>query len=150
MSDHDWRRRLLLLQQLYQQGARRIAILGLPPVGCVPSQRTLARDCDPARNRAARVFNSRLQAAVARLQGELRCQRIGYVDIYDVLRDMIADPCKYGKLLLALPSCVLAGGLVLWPVDLMARCSLASQGLTSRREDAAAPGCSRCRSCATS
>jgi len=96
MSDHDWRRRLLLLQQLYQQGARRIAILGLPPVGCVPSQRTLARDCDPARNRAARVFNSRLQAAVARLQGELRCQRIGYVDIYDVLRDMIADPCKYG------------------------------------------------------
>ncbi|KAG2636496.1 GDSL esterase/lipase EXL3-like isoform X2 [Panicum virgatum] len=88
------------MKQLYQQGARRIAILGLPPIGCVPSQRTLAgglaRDCDPARNRAARLFNSRLQAAVARLQGELRCQRIGYVDIYDVLRDMIADPCKYG------------------------------------------------------
>ena len=157
MSDHDWRR-LLLLQQRYQQGARRIAILGLPPVGCVPSQRTLARDCDPARNRAARLFNSRLQAAVARLQGELRCQRIGYVDIYDVLRDMIADPCKYGAAKASsrlawprLPSRVLAEGLVLWPpVNLIARCSLASQGLTSRREDAAAPGCSRCRSCATS
>ena len=162
MSDHDWRRRLLLLQQLYQQGARRIAILGLPPIGCVPSQRTLAgglaRDCDPARNRAARVFNSRLQAAVARLQGELWCQRIGYVDIYDVLRDMIADPCKYGAAKASsrlawprLPSRVLAEGLVLWPpVNLIARCSLASQGLTSRREDAAAPGTWRCRSCATS
>ncbi|CAL5073065.1 unnamed protein product [Urochloa decumbens] len=84
------------MKQLHEQGARRIAILGLPPIGCVPSQRTLARDCDPARNRAARMFNSRLQGAIARLQEELRCQRIGYVDIYDVLHDMIADPCKYG------------------------------------------------------
>lgn len=88
----------LLLQQLYQQGARRIAILGLPPIGCVPSQRRagLARDCDPAQNRAARMFNSRLEAAMAGLQEELRCQRIGYVDIYDVLLDMVTDPCKYG------------------------------------------------------
>ncbi|CAN6205193.1 unnamed protein product [Urochloa humidicola] len=84
------------IRQLYEQGARRIAILGLPPIGCVPSQRTLARDCDPERNRAARMFNSRLQAAISRLPGELRCQRIGYVDIYDVLHDIIADPCKYG------------------------------------------------------
>ncbi|KAL6846688.1 hypothetical protein ACP4OV_024136 [Aristida adscensionis] len=88
------------MKQLYQQGARRIAILGLPPIGCVPSQRTiaggLARRCDPARNRAARLFNSRLQGEIARLQTELRCERIGYVDIYGVLQDMIADPCKYG------------------------------------------------------
>lgn len=84
------------LQQLYEQGARRIAILGLPPIGCLPSQRTLAGDCDAVRNRAARMFNSRLWRAVARLQGELRCQRIGYVDIYDVLHDMVADPCRYG------------------------------------------------------
>lgn len=88
------------IKQLYDRGARRIAILGLPPIGCLPSQRTLAgglaRDCDPARNRAARMFNSRLQGVVARLQGELRCQRIGYVDIYDVLHDMITDPCRYG------------------------------------------------------
>jgi phospholipase/lecithinase/hemolysin len=88
------------LQQLYQQGARKIAILGLPPVGCVPSQRTVAggldRDCDPARNRAARLFNSRLEEEIGRLQKELECQRIGYVDIYDVLQDLIANPCKYG------------------------------------------------------
>lgn len=88
------------MKQLYQQGARRIAILGMPPIGCVPSQRTLAggvaRDCDPARNRAAQMYNSRLKGAVAGLQEELHCQRIGYVDIYDVLQDMIANPCAYG------------------------------------------------------
>lgn len=91
---------VLSLQQLYQQGARRIAILGMPPVGCVPSQRTLAgglaRDCDPARNHAAQLYNSRLKEEMARLQEELQCQKIGYVDIYDVLHDMITNPCKYG------------------------------------------------------
>lgn len=90
----------LALQQLYQQGARKIAILGLPPVGCVPSQRTvaggLARTCDPARNRAAQLFNAKLKEEISRLQSELQCRRIGYVDIYDVLQDLVANPCKYG------------------------------------------------------
>ncbi|XP_066390637.1 GDSL esterase/lipase EXL3-like isoform X2 [Miscanthus floridulus] len=88
------------MRQLYQQGARRIAILGMPPVGCVPSQRTLAgglaRDCDPARNHAAQLYNSRLKEEIAQLQEELQCQKIGYVDIYDILQDMITNPCKYG------------------------------------------------------
>ncbi|TVU10215.1 hypothetical protein EJB05_43728 [Eragrostis curvula] len=88
------------MKQLYQQGARKIAILGLPPVGCVPSQRTvaggLARNCDPARNHAAQLFNTKLKEEIGRLQEELQCQRIGYVDIYDVLQDLIANPCKYG------------------------------------------------------
>lgn len=56
----------------------------------------LARDCDPARNHAAQLYNSRLKEEVARLREELHCQRIGYVDIYDVLQDMIDNPCKYG------------------------------------------------------
>ena len=97
---------MLSLQQLYQQGARRIAILGMPPVGCVPSQRTLAgglaRDCDPARNHAAQLYNSRLKEEIAQLQEELQCQKIGYVDIYDILQDMITNPCKYGARLACL------------------------------------------------
>jgi phospholipase/lecithinase/hemolysin len=87
-------------QQLYKQGAKKIAILGLPPIGCVPLQRTiaggLARNCDPVRNHAAQLFNSKLQEEISRLQNELRCQRMVYVDIYDVLQDLIANPCKYG------------------------------------------------------
>jgi hypothetical protein len=79
----------------------------MPPVGCVPSQRTLAgglaRDCDPARNHAAQLYNSRLKEEVVLLQKELACQRIGYVDIYDVLQDMITNPCKYGAYLSCCP-----------------------------------------------
>uniref|UniRef100_A0A0A9BNT0 GDSL esterase/lipase EXL3 n=1 Tax=Arundo donax TaxID=35708 RepID=A0A0A9BNT0_ARUDO len=88
------------MKQLYQQGARKIAILGLPPIGCVPSQRTvavgLARNCDPTRNSAAQLFNSKLEEEIKCLQRELQCERIGYVDIYDVLQDMITNPCNYG------------------------------------------------------
>ena len=78
----------------------------MPPVGCVPSQRTLAgglgRDCDPARNHAAQLYNSRLKEEIAQLQEELQCQKIGYVDIYDILQDMITNPCKYGARLACL------------------------------------------------
>ena len=111
---------MLSLQQLYQQGARRIAILGMPPVGCVPLQRTLAgglaRDCDPARNHAAQLYNSRLKEEIARLQEELQCQKIGYVDIYDILQDMITNPCKYGAHHLACLGRHPELTLSLWPV----------------------------------
>ncbi|KAL0347482.1 UNVERIFIED_CONTAM: GDSL esterase/lipase EXL3 [Sesamum calycinum] len=30
------------IQELYQLGARRLAVFGIPPIGCLPSQRTLA------------------------------------------------------------------------------------------------------------
>ena len=67
----------------------------LPPVRCVPSLRTVAGGLtrNPARNYT--LFNSRLEEEISRLQKELQCQRIGYVDIYDVLQDLIANPCKY-------------------------------------------------------
>ncbi len=91
-------------QQLHRQGARRIAVLGMPPIGCVPSQRRSVavdaagggRECDAAQNRAARLFNAKLEQEIGCLRETLQLQSIGYVDIYGVLDDMIADPGKYG------------------------------------------------------
>uniref|UniRef100_A0A0D9XG52 GDSL esterase/lipase EXL3 n=2 Tax=Leersia perrieri TaxID=77586 RepID=A0A0D9XG52_9ORYZ len=90
------------IKQLHRQGARRIAVLGMPPIGCVPSQRSTAgagdgvSDCDEARNRAARLFNAKLEQEITCLKKTLQLQTIGYVDIYGILDDMIADPGKYG------------------------------------------------------
>ncbi|XP_040383797.1 GDSL esterase/lipase EXL3-like [Oryza brachyantha] len=86
------------IKQLHREGARRIAVLGMPPIGCVPSQRGIAGGgaCDAARNRAARLFNARLEQEIVSLQRTLQCRSIGYVDIYGVLEDMITDPGKYG------------------------------------------------------
>ncbi|XP_052167800.1 GDSL esterase/lipase EXL3-like isoform X2 [Oryza glaberrima] len=92
------------IKQLHRQGARRIAVLGMPPIGCVPSQRRSVavdaagggRECDAAQNRAARLFNAKLEQEIGCLRETLQLQSIGYVDIYGVLDDMIADPGKYG------------------------------------------------------
>ncbi|RZS22181.1 hypothetical protein BHM03_00054924 [Ensete ventricosum] len=59
------------LQELYHSGARRIAIMGAPPIGCMPSQRTLAGGIE-------------------------RESRIVYIDIYTSLLDMILRPFAYG------------------------------------------------------
>ncbi|KAJ4774898.1 GDSL esterase/lipase EXL3 [Rhynchospora pubera] len=88
------------VHRLYQHGARKIAIVGLPPLGCLPLQRALfggpKRDCEASRNRAALLFNSMLEKYIFRLQAELKCQTIGYVDIYDILLDIITSPQNFG------------------------------------------------------
>ncbi|KAL6600587.1 hypothetical protein ACP70R_045387 [Stipagrostis hirtigluma subsp. patula] len=81
-------------------GARRVSVAGLPPLGCLPLQRTLnaARpgECNWGLNAVARRFNRRLRAAARRLDGELPGAQVVYVDQYRVLADMIAKPWQYG------------------------------------------------------
>ncbi|XP_072982423.1 GDSL esterase/lipase EXL3-like isoform X2 [Typha latifolia] len=88
------------IEQLFQLGARKIAVVGIPPLGCLPSQRILAgefqKDCDPSRNQAALLFNSKLRKQVQRFHEELGCTKIGYVDIYDIFLDLIQHPQNYG------------------------------------------------------
>ncbi|OAY80717.1 GDSL esterase/lipase EXL1 [Ananas comosus] len=90
------------LRQLRQMGAKKILFVGLPPIGCVPSQRTLAggilRECEPMRNEAAQVFNSRIQNKISELRNEesFRGTIVVYVDIYDILLDFIQRPYAYG------------------------------------------------------
>ncbi|XP_048128590.1 GDSL esterase/lipase EXL3-like isoform X3 [Rhodamnia argentea] len=88
------------LRELYGLGARRIGVLSLPPVGCIPSQRTLhggpERDCfDPA-NEVAILFNSKLSAEIDSLNEDLPGARLVYVDIYYPLLAIIQDPARFG------------------------------------------------------
>ncbi|XVE69694.1 hypothetical protein DITRI_Ditri10aG0011700 [Diplodiscus trichospermus] len=63
------------VKELYALGARRIGVLSAPPIGCVPSQRTLAggieRECADDYNVAATLFNKKLHAALDSLQTSL-------------------------------------------------------------------------------
>lgn len=85
------------IQRLYSMGTRRIAVIGAPPIGCVPSQRTIGgglhRDCFTKENDLAILFNSKLAAEIRRLQKP--DAKIVYVDIYYPLLDVIQRPDKY-------------------------------------------------------
>lgn len=91
---------LFSLKELYAAGGRRIGFFGAPPLGCVPSQRTLAggieRVCVNEYNAAAELFNGKLHTALNQLQTSLPNSKLVYVDIYNPLLDVIQNYRKYG------------------------------------------------------
>ncbi|KAK7283740.1 hypothetical protein RIF29_13486 [Crotalaria pallida] len=88
------------VKDIYKLGARRIAVLGAPPIGCVPSQRTLAggiiRDCAEKYNYAAMLFNSKLSKEMDSIGRNSPNSRIVYVDAYNPLLDIIVNYQTYG------------------------------------------------------
>ncbi|CAA0816654.1 GDSL esterase/lipase EXL3 [Striga hermonthica] len=88
------------IQDIYKLGARRIAVFGVPPVGCLPAQRTLAggsiRFCAELYNQAAQIVNAKLSTALDSLTGALPQSSVVYIDIYNPLLDLIMYPQKYG------------------------------------------------------
>ncbi|WOG91485.1 hypothetical protein DCAR_0310734 [Daucus carota subsp. sativus] len=88
------------IQDLYGLGARRIAVFGAPPIGCLPSQRTLAgglnRMCEDSRNQAAQVYNTKLSSKLDTFGHTLPQSKIVYIDIYSPLLNLIQNPQNYG------------------------------------------------------
>lgn len=88
------------MKDIYKLGARRIGVFGAPPIGCLPSQRTLAggglRLCSEEYNQAAQLYNSKLQPQIKYLNSTLSQSRIVYIDIYNPLLSIIENPLQYG------------------------------------------------------
>ncbi|KAJ0045660.1 hypothetical protein Pint_04056 [Pistacia integerrima] len=88
------------ITELYQLGGRKIAISGLPPMGCLPLERTTkifsGTDCVEKYNSVALDFNGKLQEMIKRLNKELPGIRLVLANPYDILLDIIHNPLKYG------------------------------------------------------
>ncbi|KAG6477830.1 GDSL esterase/lipase EXL3-like [Zingiber officinale] len=88
------------LQELYHLGARKVAVTGVSPIGCLPSQRSLAggieRECVTRYNEAVLMFNSVLAKEIQRLNYTLPGSEFLFVDMYDIFLDMIQHPNAYG------------------------------------------------------
>ncbi|KAK8964556.1 GDSL esterase/lipase [Platanthera guangdongensis] len=72
--------------KLHRLGARKIGFVGLPPIGCLPFQITMAgeleRKCDEVRNQASVLYNSKISAEIRRLAANFRDTKLVYLDIY--------------------------------------------------------------------
>ncbi|WOK92938.1 GDSL esterase/lipase EXL3-like [Canna indica] len=88
------------ITELYELGARRIGVIGLPPLGCIPSSRTIMgginRECVQVYNDAAISFNAQLSASLRELNKNLPTALVLYLDIYDVLFNLIQHAADYG------------------------------------------------------
>ncbi|GMN43636.1 hypothetical protein TIFTF001_012851 [Ficus carica] len=95
------------LQGLWAEGARRIAVAGLPPMGCLPIVITFnsanglkQRDCLDSYSSVARIYNKILQNELQLMHHSLASfgAKISYVDIYEPLMQMIQGPKKFDLL----------------------------------------------------
>lgn len=87
--------------ELYYLGARKISLGGLPPMGCLPLERTtnifFGSQCIEEYNTVALQFNGKLQALVENLNATLVGLRLVYSDPYEILYDMIQNPIFFGE-----------------------------------------------------
>ncbi|KAL4645514.1 hypothetical protein ACB092_02G240100 [Castanea dentata] len=91
---------LSFLQELYALGARRIGVLSIPAIGCLPVQRTLRgglqRSCSVSLNQAAILFNSKLSSQLDNLNKKLPAAKLVYMDMYYRLLNLIQHPTEHG------------------------------------------------------
>uniref|UniRef100_A0A5B6YHB7 GDSL esterase/lipase n=1 Tax=Davidia involucrata TaxID=16924 RepID=A0A5B6YHB7_DAVIN len=90
-------------QNLYALGARKISLGGLPPMGCLPLERTTnfmgGNECLESYNIVAMAFNDKLGSLVVKLNKELPGIRLVLSNPYYILHQIIRKPSSYGKLL---------------------------------------------------
>jgi len=96
-----------IVQKLLAEGARKIAITGIPPMGCLPLMITMnspnalfQRDCIDEYSSVARDYNLLLQRQLHKMQLHLNFSaskpKIYYVDIYKPIADMIQSRKRFG------------------------------------------------------
>ncbi|KAF5206147.1 GDSL esterase/lipase [Thalictrum thalictroides] len=92
-------------QSLLDVGARKIGIVGIPPIGCLPvivtlnsKNAILQRGCIDEYSIVAKQFNQKLEAEVKTMQNNLLHSgiKIVYSDIYEPLLDIIHNYKHFG------------------------------------------------------
>ncbi|GLT94096.1 hypothetical protein SLE2022_118550 [Rubroshorea leprosula] len=88
------------IKELYGLGARKISLGGLPPMGCMPLERTRnligSHDCSQRYNNLALEFNGKLKDLVEKLNKELPDISLVFSNPYYVFLHVIRNPSLYG------------------------------------------------------
>ena len=101
-----WALCMCWVQGLWAEGARKIGVAGLPPMGCLPIVITLnsenailQRSCIEYYSSVARKYNQMLQNQLHFLHNTLSVSGapIYYIDVYGPLMDMIQGNTKFGE-----------------------------------------------------
>ncbi|KAM3251427.1 GDSL esterase/lipase [Capsicum annuum] len=79
-------------------GAKRLAVVGVPPLGCEPLVRTIRDEetkCDDDLNKVAFSFNLKVKRALQAFN-RLFGMKVSFIDIYSVILEAVQNPHKFG------------------------------------------------------
>lgn len=88
------------LREIYDLGARKISLTGLPPMGCLPLERAInimgLHSCVEYYNDVALEFNAKLGCLVSKLNKDLHGFQLVDANAYDLLLQIVAQPSQFG------------------------------------------------------
>ncbi|CAL4891596.1 unnamed protein product [Urochloa decumbens] len=87
------------INELYELGARRLALLDIVPAGCLPSQRAITAngECDSGGNSISQMFNALLRTEIAKaVVTSMPRLKYSVASLYNTYSDMIANPALAG------------------------------------------------------
>ncbi|KAH7686311.1 GDSL lipase/esterase protein [Dioscorea alata] len=87
------------LRKLYDNGARKVALIGVGLVGCSPNELAQfssdGKTCVERINSAVRLFNTKLKKLVNKFN-KLDGAHFTYINVYDMFHDVLSNPSSYG------------------------------------------------------
>ncbi|KAG9457816.1 hypothetical protein H6P81_002324 [Aristolochia fimbriata] len=90
----------LQITRLYKLEARKLVIVNVGPIGCIPYQRDLnpntGENCVAFTDQLARSFNLQLKNLVSELRQTLKEASFVYADVYNIVSDIIQNYSSYG------------------------------------------------------
>ena len=85
----------MLIKKLYGQSARKFVIIGLGPLGCIPSQRTKGA-CNANLSNMVVDFNAALEEVVKAMGSQFSNMKITFANPHPVIEDFLNNPSNYG------------------------------------------------------
>lgn len=86
------------VEVMHRLGIRRLVVVGVPPLGCMPVVRTITNQitaCSTTFNRAAYAFNAKIKLKLAAMEANLGLLT-SFVDAYAIVQDAVDNPTAYG------------------------------------------------------
>ncbi|CAK9136635.1 unnamed protein product [Ilex paraguariensis] len=88
------------IRDLYNYGARKVALIGVGQIGCSPNELAQnspdGRTCVQRINNANQIFNTKLKSLVDVLNRNLTDAKFIYIDAYGIFQDLISNPSGFG------------------------------------------------------
>ncbi|KAL4289669.1 hypothetical protein GQ457_14G017060 [Hibiscus cannabinus] len=101
------------LTRLFNLGARKIIVVNVGPIGCIPYERDLnptsGDNCATRPNQLAQLFNTELRSLINELTTSLKGSIFLYADVYRIVDNIIQNYTSYGFDSGSFACCYMAG-----------------------------------------